>query len=77
MKPMKAYDWILFDADDTLFHFDAFRGLQRMFAGFAIDFTASTNRCGWNTRMAKSARSKYSIAASNLGPSNYRCRRKR
>ncbi len=39
-KTMKAYDWILFDADDTLFHFDAFRGLQRMFAGYDIDFTA-------------------------------------
>ncbi|MCV5222164.1 pyrimidine 5'-nucleotidase, partial [Escherichia coli] len=22
------YDWILFDADETLFHFDAFKGLQ-------------------------------------------------
>ena len=33
------YDWILFDADDTLFHFDAFAGLQRMFAGFDTGFT--------------------------------------
>ncbi|MCH1921221.1 pyrimidine 5'-nucleotidase [Shewanella sp. A3A] len=24
------YDWILFDADETLFHFDAFRGMQLM-----------------------------------------------
>ncbi|MFD2023843.1 hypothetical protein ACFSKS_27030 [Pseudocitrobacter faecalis] len=26
------YDWILFDADETLFHFDAFKGMQLMFA---------------------------------------------
>ncbi len=32
------YDWILFDADDTLFHFDAFAGLQRMFATFGVHF---------------------------------------
>ena len=33
------YDWILFDADETLFHFDAFAGLKQLFAGFDIDFT--------------------------------------
>ncbi|CAH0530117.1 pyrimidine 5'-nucleotidase [Vibrio hippocampi] len=33
------YDWILFDADETLFHFDAFRGMQVMFKRFGIDFT--------------------------------------
>lgn len=33
------YRWILFDADDTLFHFDAFQGLRRMFAGHSVDFT--------------------------------------
>ncbi|MDP5293285.1 pyrimidine 5'-nucleotidase [Oceanimonas sp. CHS3-5] len=32
------YDWILFDADDTLFHFDAFAGLKRMFASFGVHF---------------------------------------
>ena len=36
---MKTYEWILFDADDTLFHFDAFSGLKRMFSGFGIEFT--------------------------------------
>lgn len=36
---MKAYEWILFDADETLFHFDAFSGLQRMFAQFGITFS--------------------------------------
>jgi putative hydrolase of the HAD superfamily/5'-nucleotidase len=40
LKPIKDYTWILFDADDTLFHFDAFSGLQRMFAGYQINFTA-------------------------------------
>lgn len=34
------YKWILFDADDTLFHFDAYSGLKNMFQSeFAIDFT--------------------------------------
>ncbi|MGL5290763.1 MAG: pyrimidine 5'-nucleotidase [Vibrionaceae bacterium] len=33
------YDWILFDADDTLFAFDAFRGLTQLFAEFGINFT--------------------------------------
>lgn len=32
------YQWILFDADETLFHFDAFSGLQRMFAGYGVEF---------------------------------------
>lgn len=35
---MKAYEWILFDADETLFHFDAFSGLQRMFSQFGVTF---------------------------------------
>ncbi|GHA68399.1 hypothetical protein GCM10009007_06400 [Formosimonas limnophila] len=30
---------MLFDADDTLFHFDAFAGLQRMMTGFSVTFT--------------------------------------
>ena len=33
------YDWILFDADETLFHFDSFRGLQLMFTTHGIEFT--------------------------------------
>lgn len=33
------YKWILFDADETLFHFDAFRGLRLMFSRFGIDFS--------------------------------------
>ncbi|GGI86429.1 dUMP phosphatase [Shewanella hanedai] len=33
------YQWILFDADETLFHFDAFAGLKFMFSRFDVDFT--------------------------------------
>ncbi|SFN19187.1 5'-nucleotidase [Izhakiella capsodis] len=33
------WDWILFDADDTLFHFDAYAGLQQMFRRYDVDFT--------------------------------------
>ena len=36
---MNNYSWVLFDADDTLFHFDAFKGLKHLFAGFDIVFT--------------------------------------
>ncbi len=36
---MKTYDCILFDADETLFHFDDFRGLRTMFLQYGIDFT--------------------------------------
>lgn len=32
------YQWILFDADETLFHFDAYQGLQLMFSRFDVDF---------------------------------------
>ncbi len=38
---MNHYEWVLFDADDTLFHFDAFGGLQRMFSNMGIHFTES------------------------------------
>ena len=34
------WDWILFDADETLFTFDAFAGLQRMFVHYDVNFTA-------------------------------------
>ncbi|MGO2324017.1 pyrimidine 5'-nucleotidase [Vibrio casei] len=33
------YDWIFFDADETLFHFDAFKGMQLMFSRKGVDFT--------------------------------------
>ncbi|CAH0536981.1 pyrimidine 5'-nucleotidase [Vibrio marisflavi] len=35
------YDWILFDADETIFHFDAFKGMQLMFKRKGVEFTAS------------------------------------
>jgi 5'-nucleotidase len=51
---MKTYEWILFDADDTLFHFDAFSGLKRMFSQFGVTFTEldyqeyqATNKALW------------------------------
>ena len=34
------WDWILFDADETLFTFDEFGGLQRMFLDYSVTFTA-------------------------------------
>ncbi|QSX33942.1 pyrimidine 5'-nucleotidase [Shewanella avicenniae] len=33
------FDWIVFDADETLFHFDALRGLQLTFAAYGFDFS--------------------------------------
>ena len=33
------YDWILFDADETLFHFDSFKGMQLMFSRKGVDFS--------------------------------------
>lgn len=36
---MKQYRCILFDADDTLFHFDAFSGLKLMFSRFDVSFS--------------------------------------
>ncbi len=33
------YQWLIFDADETLFHFDAERGLKRLFSQYQVDFT--------------------------------------
>ncbi|WP_042145249.1 MULTISPECIES: pyrimidine 5'-nucleotidase [unclassified Pseudoalteromonas] len=33
------YKWVLFDADETLFHFDAYQGLKLMFEKFDIEFS--------------------------------------
>lgn len=38
---LNDWDWILFDADDTLFHFDAFAGLQRLFQQYEVTFTSA------------------------------------
>lgn len=32
------YDWIFFDADETLFSFDSFHGLRYMFAQYGVNF---------------------------------------
>ncbi len=37
---LKNYAWILFDADETLFQFDAFSGLKLMFSRFDVNFSA-------------------------------------
>lgn len=34
------WDWIFFDADETLFTFDSYSGLQRMFLDYSVTFTA-------------------------------------
>ncbi|MBE2893489.1 pyrimidine 5'-nucleotidase [Pasteurellaceae bacterium NCTC 11878] len=34
------YDWVFFDADETLFSFDAFRGLQLLLADYGVGFSA-------------------------------------
>lgn len=36
---MKIYQWIIFDADETLFRFDSFKGLQMMFANLGVPFS--------------------------------------
>jgi YjjG family noncanonical pyrimidine nucleotidase len=38
---MMIYQWVVFDADDTLFRFDAFQGLKLTFSRFGVDFTAA------------------------------------
>ena len=35
------YQWIVFDADETLFHFDAFGGLKQLFSHYNIVFGKS------------------------------------
>ncbi len=35
------YQWVLFDADETLFHFDILSGLTHMFARYGVTFTQS------------------------------------
>ncbi|MFC0140521.1 pyrimidine 5'-nucleotidase [Erwinia mallotivora] len=36
---LQDWDWILFDADDTLFHFDALAGLQLLFQQYGVTFS--------------------------------------
>ncbi len=39
MTTSSPYSWILFDADETLFHFDSFLGLKALFSGYEAHFT--------------------------------------
>ncbi len=34
-----SYDWVVFDADETLFRFDAKRGLTQLLQSYEVDFT--------------------------------------
>ncbi|MCL1143538.1 pyrimidine 5'-nucleotidase [Shewanella gaetbuli] len=36
---ISKYQWILFDADETLFHFDAFAGLKLLFSHYNVQFS--------------------------------------
>lgn len=36
---LSKYQWILFDADETLFHFDAYAGLKLMFSKYNVEFS--------------------------------------
>ncbi|MGQ4277516.1 pyrimidine 5'-nucleotidase [Pseudidiomarina sp. E22-M8] len=38
---LHSYDWLLFDADETLFSFNALTGLQQLFRGYGVSFTDS------------------------------------
>ncbi|MBV7388261.1 pyrimidine 5'-nucleotidase [Pasteurellaceae bacterium TAE3-ERU1] len=38
---MARFDWVFFDADETLFSFDAFRGLQLLLADYGVGFSAA------------------------------------
>lgn len=49
---VKYYQWILFDADETLFSFDAFTGLQRVFTKYGIDFTLQDYQAYQNINQA-------------------------
>lgn len=41
-KLIDKYDWVLFDADKTLFSFDQYQGLKALFADFGMDFDKKT-----------------------------------
>ena len=67
------YSHVLFDADETLFSFNAFEGLKVMFANYGVEFTESdyhhyqaTNKPLWV------AYQKHEITASELQHPLYR-----
>ena len=59
------WDWIFFDADETLFTFDSFGGLQRMFLDYSVTFTAED----FKDYPAPSPHYNYSISAFRDGRS--------
>lgn len=68
------WDWIFFDADETLFTFDSFSGLQRMFLDYSVTFTAedfqdyqAVNKPGWITKTAPSPRCSCSTSVLTAG----------
>lgn len=38
-KMLMKYQWLLFDADETLFSFDDFAGLKKLFIGYDVQFS--------------------------------------
>ncbi|BCQ46929.1 hypothetical protein ERHA55_44560 [Erwinia rhapontici] len=76
---LKDWDWILFDADDTLFHFDAFAGLQRLFQQYDVQFSRADyddyqaiNKPLWvDYQNGRSAPCSYSINVLRAGPRSW------
>lgn len=72
------WDWIFFDADETLFTFDSFTGLQRMFLDYSVTFTAEdfqdyqplTSHCGWIIKTARSLHYSFSTGGLRAGPND-------
>ncbi|WP_133408215.1 pyrimidine 5'-nucleotidase [Parashewanella tropica] len=56
---LSRYQWLLFDADETLFDFDAFAGLKRALVQYGVEFTEQdyaqyqqTNQALWDRYQA-------------------------
>lgn len=70
------WDWIFFDADETLFTFDSFTGLQRMFLDYSVTFTAedfqdyqAVNKpLWWIIKTARSLHYSFSTGGLRAGP---------
>ena len=69
------WDWIFFDADETLFTFDSFTGLQRMFLDYSVTFTAedfqdyqAVKKPLWIIKTARSLHYSFSTGGLRAGP---------
>ena len=63
------WDWIFFDADETLFTFDSFTGLQRMFLDYSVTFTAEDFQDYQAVnKTARSLHYSFSTGVSRAGP---------